>query len=70
MNMGQKYWISDNADLNRAFPGNPEGQAVSRIADAVLSYTDGYAYGIQFASFLYGGTVYPSCKDDGDRKTE
>ena len=59
MNMGQKYWISDNADLNRAFPGNPEGQAVSRIADAVLSYTDGYAYGIQFASFYMEGQFIP-----------
>ena len=30
-NVGKKYWISDNSDVNRAFPGNPEGQATSRI---------------------------------------
>lgn len=58
-NVGKKYWISDNSDINRAFPGNPEGQATSRIAAAVLDQVSGYAYGIQFASFYMEGDFIP-----------
>ena len=28
-NVGKKYWITDNSDINRSFPGNPEGQYCS-----------------------------------------
>ena len=69
-NVGKKYWISDNSDVNRAFPGNPEGQATSRIAAAVMDQVKDYAYGIQFASFLYGWRIYPACQNDGDGKAE
>lgn len=59
MNVGKKYWVSDNSDLNRAFPGNADGQATSRIADAVLKKVTGYQYGIQFASFYLEGEFIP-----------
>ena len=58
-NVGKKYWISDNSDVNRAFPGNPEGQATSRIAAAVMDHVKDYAYGIQFASFYMDGEFIP-----------
>lgn len=59
MNVGKKYWVSDNTDINRAFPGNPEGPASSRIAAAVLDYVKGYSYGIQFPSFYLEGEFIP-----------
>ena len=58
-NVGKKYWITDNSDINRSFPGNPEGQATSRIAAAVMEKVTGYAYGIQFASFYMDGEFIP-----------
>jgi hypothetical protein len=58
-NVGKKYWISDNSDINRAFPGNDMGQATSRIAAAVMEKTAGYSYGIQFASFYMEGEFIP-----------
>ena len=58
-NVGKKYWISDNSDINRAFPGNPKGQATSRIAAAVLDNVSEYAYGVQFASFYMEGEFIP-----------
>ncbi len=58
-NVGKKYWITDNSDINRSFPGNPEGQATSRIAAAVMEKVSGYSYGIQFASFYMEGIFIP-----------
>ena len=58
-NVGKKYWITDNSDINRSFPGNPEGPATSRIAAAVMEKVTGYAYGIQFASFYMDGEFIP-----------
>ena len=58
-NVGKKYWITDNSHINRSFPGNPEGQATSRIAAAVMEKVTGYAYGIQFASFYMDGEFIP-----------
>ena len=61
-NVGKKYWITDNSDINRSFPGNPEGPATSRIAAAVMEKVTGYAYGIQFASFYMPGDFIPHVK--------
>lgn len=36
----RKRWPFDDRDINKAFPGNPEGTAVERIAHALLSATD------------------------------
>lgn len=58
-NVGRKYWLSDNSDINRSFPGNPLGPATSRIASAVLDKVSGYTYGIQFASFYMKGEFIP-----------
>ena len=32
MNVGMKYWVSDNSDINRQFPGNFDGEPTSRLA--------------------------------------
>ncbi len=58
-NVGKKYWITDNSDINRSFPGNASGQATSRIAAAVMDKVTGYSYGIQFASFYMEGVFVP-----------
>jgi predicted deacylase len=37
---GIKRWPFDDRDINRAFPGNPDGNGVQRIAHALLEATD------------------------------
>lgn len=37
---GKKRWPFDDLDINRAFPGDPNGTAVQRIAHAILESTD------------------------------
>lgn len=71
MNVGKKFWVSDDADINRSFPGNPEGPAASRIAAAVMERVKGYRYGIQFASFYLGGEFIPHIRlsEEGARNT-
>ena len=36
MNVGMKYWVSDNSDINRQFPGNFDGEPTSRLAAHLL----------------------------------
>lgn len=71
MNVGKKFWVSDDADINRSFPGNPEGPAASRIAAAVMERVKGYRYGMQFASFYLGGEFIPHIRltEEGTRNT-
>lgn len=71
MNVGKKFWVSDNTDINRSFPGNPEGPATSRIAAAVLERVKGFRYGIQFASFYMGGEFIPHIRltEEGVKNT-
>ena len=37
---GRKRWPFDNHDINRAFPGDPNGTSVQRIAHTLLEATD------------------------------
>ena len=55
MNAGHKFWLSDDTDINREFPGNPTGTATSRIAHTIFSLIGNYRYGIQFPSFILQG---------------
>ena len=50
-NVGKRFWPIDNTDVNRRFPGNPEGDTVDRFASMLFEKVGGYNYGIQFASF-------------------
>lgn len=59
MNAKKSKWISDDSDINRAFPGNPKGPATSRIAATLLERVKDYSYGIQFASFYLQGESVP-----------
>ena len=36
MNVGMRYWVSDNSDINREFPGNPQGTRMDRLAYEVV----------------------------------
>ena len=56
MDFGKRFWISDDTDLNRLFPGNPSGESGSRVAYAIMETTKGYRYGIHLPSFYLGGT--------------
>ena len=59
LNASHKYWLSDDSDINREFPGNPEGPATSRLAYALLQELRTYTYGIQFPSFYMRGRFIP-----------
>ncbi|NLK94797.1 MAG: succinylglutamate desuccinylase [Clostridiales bacterium] len=62
MNIGKRFWAVDNADINRMFPGNSNGEVTERIADGVFKEVQGYSYGIQFASFYMPGDFIPHVK--------
>ena len=59
MNAKKTKWMSDDSDINRAFPGNPKGPATSRIAATIFNIVKEYSYGIQFPSFYLPGESIP-----------
>lgn len=59
MNVGMKYWVSDNSDINRQFPGNFDGEPTSRLAAHLFEKVKGFRYGIHFASFFRCGDFVP-----------
>ena len=59
MNIGKRFWSTDNTDINRMFPGYSLGETTQRIADGVFSNISDYEYGIQFASFYMQGSFIP-----------
>lgn len=59
MNVGRKYWVSDNSDINRQFPGNFDGEPTSRLAAHFFKKVQGFRYGIQFPSFYRKGDFIP-----------
>ncbi len=59
MNIGKRFWATDNTDINRMFPGYGAGETTQRIADGVFQAIQGYTYGIQFPSFYIQGDFVP-----------
>ncbi len=59
MNIGKRFWATDNTDINRMFPGYGAGETTQRIADGVFRAIQGYTYGIQFPSFYIQGDFVP-----------
>lgn len=59
MNIEKRFWVVDNTDINRMFPGNPCGETTERIAAGIFEKVKGYNYGIQFASFHTPGDFIP-----------
>lgn len=55
MNVGKRFWPSDNTDINRMFPGYNFGETTQRIAAGLFEAVKGYEYGIQLASFYIPG---------------
>lgn len=59
MNVSKRFWGVDDIDINRMFPGNPEGDTAARIADGIMQEIRDYSYGIQLASFYMNGEFVP-----------
>lgn len=59
MNIGKRFWSTDNTDINRMFPGYSEGETTQRIAAGVFEKIKDYKYGIQFASNYMAGSFLP-----------
>lgn len=59
MNIGKRFWPTDNTDINRMFPGYNEGETTQRIAAGVFEKIKDYQYGIQFASNYMPGRFLP-----------
>ena len=55
MNVGKRFWPSDNTDINRMFQGYNLGETTQRIAAGLFEAVKGYEYGIQLASFYIPG---------------
>ncbi len=59
MNIGKRFWSTDNTDINRMFPGFAGGETTQRIAAGVFERIKDYEYGIQFASYYMPGSFLP-----------
>ena len=59
MNIGKRFWSTDNTDINRMFPGYNLGETTQRIAAGVFENISSYQYGIQFTSFYMQGDYIP-----------
>ncbi len=59
MNIGKRFWSTDNTDINRMFPGYNLGETTQRIAAGVFESVNDYKYGIQFTSFYIQGNFIP-----------
>lgn len=62
LNIGKRFWPTDNSDINRMFPGYNLGETTQRIAAGVFEQINGYEYGLQFASFYIPGRFLPHVK--------
>ena len=69
-NIGKRFWCLDNTDINRMFPGDPDGETTERIAAGIFKEICKYQYGVQFASFYISGMFIPhvrmmkTCKEN------
>lgn len=59
MNVGRRFWATDNTDINRMFPGYIEGETTQRIAARLFSAIQDYQYGIHLTSFYLPGNHLP-----------
>lgn len=59
MNIGKRFWPTDNSDINRMFPGYDLGETTQRIADGLFKELMGYRYGVHFASYHASGQFTP-----------
>ena len=59
MNIGKRFWSTDNTDINRMFPGYCLGETTQRIAAGVFEQINDYRFGIHFTSFYMQGSFIP-----------
>lgn len=59
MNIGKRFWVQDNTDINRMFPGYNLGETTQRIAAGAFEKIKDYKIGIQFTSFYLSGDFVP-----------
>ena len=59
MNIGKRFWSTDNTDINRMFPGYNLGETTQRIAAGVFDQINDYHFGIHFTSFYMPGSFIP-----------
>lgn len=59
MNIGKRFWPTDNTDINRMFPGYDKGETTQRIAAGIFEAIQGYQFGIQLSSFYMPGNFTP-----------
>ena len=58
-NIGRRFWCLDNTDINRMFPGDPEGETTQRIAASIFNEMKQYKYGVMYPSFYIPGVFVP-----------
>ena len=59
LNVGKRFWATDNTDINRMFPGYAQGETTQRIAAGVFEHISRFEYGIQLASYHMPGYFVP-----------
>lgn len=59
INVGKRFWPSDNTDINRMFPGYALGETTQRIAEGIFEPIRHYKYGIHFCSSYTKGNYLP-----------
>lgn len=59
MNIGKRFWSTDNTDINRMFPGYSLGETTQRIAAGLFENINDFEFGIQFTSFYIPGSFIP-----------
>lgn len=59
INLGKRFWPTDDSDINRMFPGDREGETTKQIAAGIFDKAKEYSYGIQFTSFYIPGDFIP-----------
>lgn len=62
MNIGKRFWSTDNTDINRMFPGYNLGETTQRIAAGVFEKINSYKFGIHFTSFYMQGSFIPHAR--------
>ena len=68
MNVGMRYWVSDNSDINREFPGNPQGRADQPSCGQYICESTGLPLWNSVSFLLPERRFYTPCPDAADRK--
>lgn len=59
MGIGRRFWPLDKTDINRRFPGSPEGETTRRIAAGLFAQVRDFEYGVHLSSFYLEGDFIP-----------